>query len=140
PGKRLEPVEPRHREIEQDEVGLQRTRELDRLLAVGRFAGNLELVLGHERGERLAGQRVVVDDEDPHVLPSRLSARRVLPTRVNVRQDDKTYLSWLRDEVLLLGLLGAALALFVTYPTLRSTYELPQVRLVLDPAVPASAA
>ena len=52
-----------------------------------------------------------------------------------MRQDDKAYLSWLRDEVLLLGLLGAALALFVTYPTLRSTYELPQVRIVLDTAV-----
>ena len=52
-----------------------------------------------------------------------------------MRQDDKAYLSWLRDEVLLLGLLGAALALFVAYPTLRSTYELPQVRLVLDTAV-----
>jgi signal transduction histidine kinase len=54
---------------------------------------------------------------------------------VNVRQDDKAYLSWLRDEVLLLGLLGAALALFVAYPTLRSSYDLPQARLVLDTAV-----
>jgi signal transduction histidine kinase len=52
-----------------------------------------------------------------------------------MRQDDKAYLAWLRDEVLLLGLLGAALALFVAYPTLRSTYDLPQARLVLDTAV-----
>ena len=57
-----------------------------------------------------------------------------------MRQDDKAYLSWLRDEVLLLGLLGAALALFVAYPTLRSTYELPQARLVLDTTVMLAAA
>jgi signal transduction histidine kinase len=42
--------------------------------------------------------------------------------------------------VLLLSLLGAALALFVTYPSLRDTYELPQLRLVLDTAVVLAAA
>jgi len=54
------------------------------------------------------------------------------------RRDD--YQAWLWGEILLIGLLGAALALFVAYPTLRNTYELPQVRLVLDTAVTLAAA
>ena len=49
------------------------------------------------------------------------------------------YQAWLWGEVLLLGLLGAALALFVTYPSLRDTFELPQLRLVLDTAVTLAA-
>jgi signal transduction histidine kinase len=70
----------------------------------------------------------------------RLSARKVLPTRVTVRRDDRdAYQAWLWGEVLLLGLLGAALALFVTYPSLRESYELPQLRLVLDTAVTIAA-
>ncbi len=58
-----------------------------------------------------------------------------------MRRDDRdAYSAWLWGEVLLLGLLGAALALFVTYPSLRDTYELPQLRLVLDTAVTLAAA
>jgi len=52
-----------------------------------------------------------------------------------VRRDENAYQSWLWGEVLLLSLLGAALALFVTYPSLRDAYELPQLRLVLDTGV-----
>ena len=60
---------------------------------------------------------------------------------MTMRRDDKdAYQAWLWGEVLLLGLLGAALALFVTYPSLRDTYELPQLRLVLDTAVTLAAA
>jgi len=60
---------------------------------------------------------------------------------MTMRRDDKdAYQAWLWGEVLLLGLLGAALALFVTYPSLRDTYELPQLRLVLDTAVTFAAA
>ena len=58
-----------------------------------------------------------------------------------MRHDDRdAYQAWLWGQVLLLGLLGAALALFVAYPTLRNTYSLPQVRLVLDTAVTLAAA
>jgi signal transduction histidine kinase len=58
-----------------------------------------------------------------------------------VRREEKdAYTAWLWGEVLLLGLLGAALALFVTYPSLRDTFELPQLRLVLDTAVTLAAA
>lgn len=47
-------------------------------------------------------------------------------------EDDETYQAWLWGEVLLIGLLGAALALFLTYPDLRMTYFLPALRTVLD--------
>ena len=56
------------------------------------------------------------------------------------REERDAYQAWLWGEVLLLGLLGAALALFVTYPSLRDTYELPQLRIVLDTAVTLAAA
>src|SRR5919206_2932721 len=56
-----------------------------------------------------------------------------------MRRDDTAYQSWLVGQILLLGLLGAALALFVTYPSLRPTYHLPQVRLVLDTMVALAA-
>src|SRR5256885_3701914 len=49
-----------------------------------------------------------------------------------MRNEENAYQSWLWGEVLLFGLLGATLALFATYPGLRPTFELPQVRLVLD--------
>ena len=50
------------------------------------------------------------------------------------------YQAWLWGTVLLIGLLGAALALFVAYPSLRNSYALPQARLVLDTAVMLAAA
>ena len=55
------------------------------------------------------------------------------------REREDAYQAWLWGEVLLLGLLGASLALFLTYPSLRDTSELPQLRLVLDTAVTLAA-
>jgi len=50
-----------------------------------------------------------------------------------MRRDDRdAYQAWLVGELLLVGLLGAGLALFLAYPDLRSTYELPNLRLALD--------
>ena len=57
-----------------------------------------------------------------------------------MRKEENAYQSWLWGEVLLFGLLGAVLALFVAYPDLRPTFELPQVRLVLDTMVALAAA
>ena len=57
-----------------------------------------------------------------------------------MRKEENAYQSWLWGEVLLFGLLGALLALFVTYPGLRPTFELPQVRLVLNTMVALAAA
>ena len=55
-------------------------------------------------------------------------------------EDRDDYYAWLWGEVLLIGLLGAGLALFLAHPGLRNTYSLPQVRLVLDTAVTLAAA
>ena len=51
------------------------------------------------------------------------------------RESRDEYQAWLLGVVLLIGLLGTALALFVTYPSLRDASELPQLRLFLDSAV-----
>ena len=58
-----------------------------------------------------------------------------------MRQDNRDdYQAWLWSTVLLIWLLGAALALFVAYPSLRTSYSLPQARLVLDTVVMVAAA
>ncbi|HET7043972.1 MAG TPA: ATP-binding protein [Gaiellaceae bacterium] len=49
-----------------------------------------------------------------------------------MRGERETYEAWLWGEVLLIGLLGAALALFLSYPGLQMTYHLPALRTVLD--------
>src|SRR5919109_566832 len=50
-----------------------------------------------------------------------------------MRQDGRdAYQAWLVGELPLVGLLGAALALFLAYPDLRTTYELPSLKLALD--------
>jgi signal transduction histidine kinase len=52
---------------------------------------------------------------------------------VNVRQDGKDdFQAWLGGEILLIGLLGASLALFVTNPHLQTEVDLPNLRLVLQ--------
>ena len=48
-----------------------------------------------------------------------------------MHEDRDTYQAWLWGEVLLIGLLGAALALFLSYPSLRMSYHLPELRTVL---------
>ena len=53
-----------------------------------------------------------------------------------MRRDDRdAYQAWLVGELLLVGLLGAALALFLAYPDLRTSYELPNLRLALDTGI-----
>jgi signal transduction histidine kinase len=81
---------------------------------------------------------VVVHDQDPHAA---LIGTRAAADKACMRHDERDdYYAWLWGEVLLIGLLGAALALFVAYPSLRTTYELPHVRIVLDTAVMLAAA
>jgi signal transduction histidine kinase len=54
----------------------------------------------------------------------------------NVRREERdAYQALLWGEALLLALLGAALALFLAHPSLRSTYELPELRLFLDTSI-----
>jgi signal transduction histidine kinase len=81
---------------------------------------------------------VIVDEQNSH---STLIGSTCSADKRHMRQErNDDYQAWLWGEVLLIALLGAALALFVAYPTLRNTYELPQVRLVLDTAVTLAAA
>ncbi len=64
PRERREAVHPRHRQIEDDQVGAQRTRLLDRLGAVGRLPDDVEPARREEPRERFARERMVVGDED----------------------------------------------------------------------------
>jgi signal transduction histidine kinase len=78
---------------------------------------------------------MIVHEQDPHaaLIGSARRADKGCMRPKHAEHDD--YQAWLWGEVLLIGLLGAALALFVAYPSLRNTYALPHVRLVLDTAV-----
>ena len=48
-----------------------------------------------------------------------------------MHRDQKGFEGFLWGQVLLFGLLGATLALFLTYPSLRAPYSLPELKLVL---------
>ncbi len=95
-------------------------------------------MLTQERGKRTPRDGMVVDEQDPHA--TLIGSRRRADKCFVRREDRDDYQAWLWSEVLLIGLLGAVLALFVAYPSLRNTYALPQVRLVLDTAVMLAAA
>ena len=58
-----------------------------------------------------------------------------MPTTKRVRRNRDAYQAWLLGESLLLALLGASLALFLTRAQLQSSYELPHLRLVLQTVV-----
>jgi hypothetical protein len=73
--QRREPVDPGHREIEQNEVGLQPPRFDDGFGPVGGDADDLEAVRMEQRREGLAGQRVVVDDQDGSQLLTPIGSR-----------------------------------------------------------------
>src|SRR4051812_3220021 len=61
------------------------------------------------------------------------SAAGLLPIRGRRRMDGRTgYQNWLWGEILLAGLLAAMLALFLSYPVLETSYDLPELRLVLQ--------
>ena len=84
PGQRLHAVHHRHREVQQHDVGLQALGHVDRLLAVGRRADDLEVVLGVEQqGQQLAQVGGVVDHEDAVAAWSRsvVTAPRAPPPR-----------------------------------------------------------
>ena len=59
-----------------------------------------------------------------------------MPKRVTMEKDGRSALdAFLWGEVLLFGLLGAALALFVAHPSLRPSYGGDEARLVLQTVV-----
>jgi signal transduction histidine kinase len=76
---------------------------------------------------------VVVDDENPGSQLLALIGSEPSADKRDVRKDSRTVnQSWLWGEILLAGLLGASLALFLAYPGLRTHYDLPELRLVLQ--------
>ncbi|HZD87682.1 MAG TPA: hypothetical protein VE088_06725, partial [Gaiellaceae bacterium] len=52
-----------------------------------------------------------------------------------MREQRTDFQAWLWGEVVLTGLLGASLALFIAYPVLRTQYEEPRLLLVLRTAM-----
>src|SRR5207249_4979150 len=127
--QRLEPVHVGHRQVEDDQRRLQPARELDRLERAGGLADDLESVGGEQRAEGFPRERVVVDDQDPrgHATGG-LCRYRGTMRRADDRDDFEGFL-W--GEVVLVALLGAALALFLSKPVLRNEYHLPELRLIL---------
>ena len=49
-----------------------------------------------------------------------------------MKENRNEYQAWLLGEILLAGLLGASLALFLAHPSLQTKWDLPQLRLVLQ--------
>ena len=126
PRERGQPVHLGHRQVEQDEVGLKLPGLGDRLLPASRLADDVEAVLGEQPGQGVPGQRVVVDDQDPlgHAFGG------ILPIDGAVQQNHR-FERFLWGQVLLFGLLGATLALFLRFPSLGAPYSLPELKLVL---------
>ncbi len=129
--QRLEAVHSGHGQVEQDEIGPEPSGRIDRLHPVRGLADHVEAVRAEQRGQRLAGQRVVVDDENAcrHVP---LIGTDPSADKRNMQKRLSEYENWLWGEILLAALLGALLALFLSYPALRTRYDLPQLRLVLQ--------
>jgi signal transduction histidine kinase len=78
---------------------------------------------------------VVVHDQDAVAHIPLIGRDRPADKREVERTPRNPYEAWLSGELLLIGLLGAALALFVDYPSLRHAWDLPDLRLVLDTAI-----
>src|SRR5215472_4731625 len=74
---------------------------------------------------------MVVDDENAggHIL---LIGRSPSADKTHMKRRRTELQAWLWGEVVLAGLLGASLALFVAYPALRTQYNRPLLLLVLE--------
>src|SRR4051794_15562579 len=63
---------------------------------------------------------------------STLIGRRRSADKRYVKENRNEYQAWLWGESLLAGLLGASLALYLAYPVLQTSWDLPSLRLVLQ--------
>src|SRR5438876_8998536 len=75
---------------------------------------------------------MVVDDQDPGCQLLTLIGSDRSADKREVQRNRTEYQAWLLGEILLAGLLGASLALFLAYPVLQTRWDLPQLRLVLQ--------
>ncbi len=104
-------------------------------------------MLVEQAGERGAGQRVVVDQKDAFCHGFKLYRRCWALSRgpgsadtLKVRQDgNDDFQAYLWGQILLFGLLGASLALFVAHRNLQTHWALPELRLVIQTAVALAA-
>jgi signal transduction histidine kinase len=82
---------------------------------------------------------MVVNEQDPGSHRTLIGSAIPADKREMRRDDRDAYQAWLVGELLLVGLLGAGLALFLAYPELRTTYDLPALRLALDTGITLAA-
>src|SRR5436305_4242371 len=68
-------------------------------------------------------------------IPTSIGSQPAADKRNVKRAERSASQSWLWGEILLAGLLGASLALFLAYPALRTHWDLPELRLVLQTAM-----
>jgi len=78
---------------------------------------------------------MVVDEQDSLGHLALIGTARAADKREVEHQRSQSYRSWLIGEVMLVGLLASATALFAVNESLQSAYELPETRLVVDTAV-----
>ena len=133
--ERGQAVHSRHRQVEEHQVGLAAARSHDCLFAAGGVAYHLEPLLREQRGQGVSRQRVVVDDQDSLRHVSLIGRGRAAEKGVMDHLRSQSYRSWLFGEIMLVGLLASATALFTVSSSLQSAYELPEARLVLDTVV-----
>jgi signal transduction histidine kinase len=69
------------------------------------------------------------------LIEALIGSNRPADKRNMGRQERDAYQALLWGETLLLALLGAALALFLAHPSLRTTAELPELRLFFDTSI-----
>ena len=138
--ERGEPVHSRHRQVEEHDVRLELARVGDRVCAVVGRANDVESLLREQRGEGVPGQWVVVDDQDALSHTPLIGTTRSADKGIVDRARAHSYRSWLVGEILMVGLLSSATALFAASDSLQSSYELHDARLVFDTAVAVVAA
>ena len=136
--QRLEPVDPGHREVEQDELRLQ--PRAPRSIASSPSDASPTTSKPCCASSAASASRVSGWSSTIRMLVPRPPYRQrlLLPIRCTCAHENVTHTrpgSGARCSCS--ALLGAALTLFVAYPTLAAPTTLPQLRLVLDTAVDA---
>jgi signal transduction histidine kinase len=135
PGEGGEPVHSGHRQVEDNEVRLERSCGCKRLFSVCGLAHHLEALLRQQSRQGISGQRMVVDDQDALAHTTLIGTARLADKGMVDHSQSARYRSWLLGELLVVGLLASATALFAVSESLQSAYELPEARLAFDSAV-----
>jgi signal transduction histidine kinase len=135
PRQRAEPIQAGHRKVEEKQIRLQPAQLRERLRAVRGFTDDVEALLLEQRRQRVACQRVVVDDQDAFSHEALIGSPTPADKWCVEHWESPSYRSWLVGELLVVGLLASATALFAVRESLQSAYVLPQARIALDSIV-----